>query len=232
MDTTPSVIDLSIPITEDMRVYPGMAVPSVHRLKRHEIQGIQVSKLEIIVHAGTHVDAPRHVLADGPTIDRLDLDQLTGEAVLIDLSGLAPGSVIEQRHLAEHDSHIHRGDIVVLYTGYQRCPDVEKYCYLAVEGARWLAEDKGVKCLAGDIPSVDPINKQATVSSATHPSHHILLNAGVPIVECLANLDQLLPPGRFFFCCFQHPGEQCRRQCPLSYFPALVMFLPRLLGYA
>lgn len=197
----PSVIDLSLPITEVMRVYPGMAAPSVNYIKRHETHGLQVSKLEIVVHAGTHVDAPRHLLADGSTIDRIDLDKLTGEAVLIDLSGLAPGSVIEQRHLVEYDADINRGDIVVLYTGYQRCPDVEKYCYLAVEAARWLAEDKGVKCLAGDIPSVDPINKQASVSSTTHPSHHILLKAGIPIVESLANLDQL-PPGRFYFCCF------------------------------
>jgi arylformamidase len=201
MNKAPSVIDLSLPITEVMRVYPGMATPSVKYLKRHDTHGVQVSKLEIVVHAGTHVDAPRHLLADGSTIDRIDLDKLTGEAILIDLSGLVPGSVIEQRHLVEYDTQITRGDIVVLYTGYQRCPDVEKYCYLAVEGARWLAEDKGIKCLAGDIPSVDPINRQAPVSPATHPSHHILLKAGIPIVESLANLDRL-PPGRFYFCCF------------------------------
>jgi arylformamidase len=201
MNQTPSVIDLSLPITEGMRVYPGMAAPSVNHLKRHETHGLQVSKLEIVVHAGTHVDAPRHFLADGSSIDGIDLDKLTGEAILIDLSGLAPGSVIEQRLLAAYATDIHQGDIVVLYTGYQRCPDVEKYCYLEAEAARWLADDKAVKCLAGDIPSVDPINREPAASSATHPSHHILLKAGIPIVESLANLDRL-PSGRFYFCCF------------------------------
>lgn len=201
MKKAPSVLDLSLPISGGMRVYPGMASPSVKQVKQHETHGVQLSKLEIVVHAGTHVDAPRHFLADGSTIDQIDLDKLSGEAVLIDLAGLAPGSVIEQRHLLEYDAEINRGDIVVLYTGYERCPDLNRYCYLAAEAARWLALDKGIKCLAGDIPSVDPVNKEASASSATHPSHHILLKAGIPIVESLANLDRL-PPGRFYFCCF------------------------------
>jgi kynurenine formamidase len=201
MNQTPNVIDLSLPITEAMRVYPGMTAPSINPLKQHETDGVQVSKLEIVVHAGTHVDAPRHFLADGSSIDRVALDKLTGEAVLIDLSGLAPGSVIKQRHLTAYESDIYRGDIVVLYTGYQRCPDVEKYCYLEADTARWLADEKGIKCLAGDIPSVDPVNREPLASSATHPSHHLLLKAGIPIVESLANLDRL-PSGRFYFCCF------------------------------
>lgn len=197
----PCIIDLSIPIDETIRVYPGMTTPSVKHLKRHETHGLQVSKLEIVVHAGTHVDAPRHFFAEGSTIDQIDLEKLIGEAVLIDLSGLPPGSAIEQRHLVEYDADINCGDILVLYTGYQRCPDVERYCYLTVEATRWLTGEKGVKCLAGDIPSVDPINRNASVTSTTHPSHQILLKAGIPIVENLANLDRI-PPGRFYFCCF------------------------------
>ncbi len=59
---------------------------------------------------------------------------------------------------------------------------------------------KGIKCLAGDIPSVDPVNKGTTTSSATHPCHHILLGAGIPIVESLANLDKLTA-NRFYFLC-------------------------------
>lgn len=201
MNQTPSMIDLSLPITEVMRVYPGMATPSFNHIKRHETHGVQVSKLEIVVHAGTHVDAPRHFLAHGSSIDQIDLDKLAGEAIRIDMSGLAPGSVIEQRLLAEHGTDIQCGDIVVLDTGYQHCPDIEKYCYLEPGAARWLADDKGIKCLAGDIPSVDPINREPSASSVTHPSHHILLKAGIPIVESLANLDRL-PSGRFYFCCF------------------------------
>ena len=199
MGQTPGIVDLSLPITEVMRIYPGMAAPSVSRQKRHETQGVQVSKLEIVVHAGTHVDAPRHFLPDGSGIDRIDLAKLTGEAVLIDLSGLPAGSAIEQGFLSPYEADIHRGDIAVLYTAYQRCPEVEKYCYLEPGAALWLV-GKGIKCLAGDIPSVDPVNRKPSASSATHPSHHILLGSGIPIVESLANLDRL-PPGRFYFCC-------------------------------
>lgn len=196
---TPVMIDLSHPIREGMRVYPGMAGPCVNRLKQHGTHGVQVSKLEIVVHAGTHVDAPRHFLPDGATVEQVGLDKFSGEAVLLDLTGLEPGGVIEKKHLVAFDDDVRSGDIVVLNTGYQHCPDVDKYCYMEIGAAQWLA-DKGIKCLAGDIPSVDPVNKGTTTSSETHPCHHILLGAGIPIVESLTNLDKLTAQ-RFYFCC-------------------------------
>ena len=37
-------------------------------------------------HTGTHVDAPKHFIKKGKTIDKIDLDLLTGEALVVDLS--------------------------------------------------------------------------------------------------------------------------------------------------
>jgi len=199
MSKTPVMIDLSHPIEEGTRVYPGMAKPFVNRLKQHDTHGVQVSKLEMVVHAGTHVDAPRHFLSDGATIEQVGLDKLSGEAILLDLTKLEPGDIIEKKHLVVFDGEVQAGDIVVLNTGYQYCPDVNQYCYMDIEAAQWLV-DKGIKCLAGDIPSVDPVNKGPVTSTETHPCHHLLLGAGMPIVESLANLDKLTAK-RFYFCC-------------------------------
>ena len=203
------VVDLSLPISEAMRVYPGMATPTVTRLKRHDQQGLQVSKLEIIVHAGTHVDSPRHFLPDGPTIDGMGLENLIGEAVLIDLTDLPPGGVIERKHLAEHDAEIREGDIVALHTGYQRYEDPEKYCVMDPDAARWLT-GKGIKCLASDIPSVDPINRQPRASAATHPSHHALLEAGVPSWSAWSTWTGFRRQVLFLLFPFEHRGFRRR----------------------
>ena len=37
-------------------------------------------------HMGTHLDAPRHFVTKGKTIDQLPLDWLYGEGVIVDLS--------------------------------------------------------------------------------------------------------------------------------------------------
>lgn len=37
-------------------------------------------------HGGTHLDAPRHFVEGNKSVDELDLDQLMGEAVVIDIS--------------------------------------------------------------------------------------------------------------------------------------------------
>ncbi len=194
-----TMIDVTMPIQPDMRLYPGMARPVVERVKEHSVHGIQVTRLTLTVHSGTHVDAPRHLLNGGDTIDLLDPSLLMGEAVLLDLTAHPPGTVITEAELKEAGSDLAEGDIAVLRTGYQTFPEIEQYCWLEPKGAEWLVEKK-VKCFAGDIPSVDPINRTGSVSFATHPSHHILLRAGIPIVESLFHLEQLKSK-QFFFCC-------------------------------
>src|SRR4030095_6182845 len=40
-------------------------------------------------HGGTHIDAPIHLAERGKTLDQLPLEQLTGTAVVLDVSGQA-----------------------------------------------------------------------------------------------------------------------------------------------
>lgn len=76
------IIDLSMLIEEDMRVFPGLPGPTCTRVRTHQEQGLQVTKLEVLVHVSTHVDAPHHMFQHGETIDQVPLDRLIGEAVV------------------------------------------------------------------------------------------------------------------------------------------------------
>jgi len=64
--------------------YPGDEPPrlkAVHRMKDGE--SYNLSRLETSMHAGTHVDAPLHFIADGKDITALSLEQFVGECVVL-----------------------------------------------------------------------------------------------------------------------------------------------------
>jgi arylformamidase len=194
------IIDLSMLIEEDMRVFPGLPGPICTRVRTHQEQGLQVTKLETLVHVSTHVDAPRHMLQDGDTIDQIPMDRLIGEAVVFNLKHRVPGDTITANDFEKYSKIIKKNDIVILNTGYEFYSDASQYCIISPQAAQWLVE-KDIKCLAMDLPSLDPVSKKnVKASNQSHPSHHIILNAGIPIVECLVNLDALTG-STVSFCC-------------------------------
>ena len=64
--------------------YPGDEPPrlrAVHRMKDGE--SYNLSRLETSMHAGTHVDAPLHFIADGKDIASMSLEAFVGECVVL-----------------------------------------------------------------------------------------------------------------------------------------------------
>ena len=64
--------------------YPGDEPPrlrAVHRMKDGE--SYNLSRLETSMHAGTHVDAPLHFIADGKDIAAMPLQAFVGECVVL-----------------------------------------------------------------------------------------------------------------------------------------------------
>ena len=165
-------------------------------------------------HGGTHLDAPIHFSATGKTLDQLDLNQLTGEGVLIDVSELALANrdylIDSSAVLAWEAVHgvIPDGSIVLFRTGYGAYyPDREKYFGTAKTGveaipelhfpgihpeaARFLAEKRKVKAVGLDTPSLD------FGQSKDFAAHQVLMGHNIPGFENVANLDQL-PENGFY----------------------------------
>ena len=72
-----------IDITQELfscRVYPGDTKPEQIRRKSMEEGDLyNLSDLTMCVHNGTHVDAPRHFIRDGKTIDQMGLEPFAGD---------------------------------------------------------------------------------------------------------------------------------------------------------
>lgn len=189
----PRLIDLSPPLADGMPVYPGD--PPVARTWHLTLErdGVNVSRLELGAHAGSHVDAPLHFLAGGADVARMPLDLFYGPALALDAPA-GPGRDLDPGALA--GAEIRPGDIVIFRSGWEA-----RWGTPAYYGEPWpglsaaLVEAllaRGVKAVGMDMPSADsPAAIQAGV-----PAHRLLLEAGLPVFECLVNLREVL--GRRF----------------------------------
>lgn len=165
-----------------------------------------MQKLTIGSHAGTHIDAPSHFIANGKTIDDVPLDHLVGPAIVVDLTETGRGSRLRKRQVIgwteistrEHDirRYISLGErpIVLLRTGwseYWTKDDYADHPYLSAEAAQRII-DLGVRVIG--IDTFSPDETFVDFENVPEPSfevHKIVLGAGAIIAENLTNLEAI-----------------------------------------
>ncbi len=159
-------------------------------------------------HGGTHIDAPVHFAKGHRPVDQIPLDQLLGDAIVVDVT-LACANQPDYRVTTEDfatwersNGEIAPGTIVLIRTGYARFwPDAARYLGTAERGAaavaklhfpglhadaaRWLAESRHIKAVGLDTASID------YGQSTLYESHRILFERDVPAFENLTSLDRL-----------------------------------------
>jgi len=168
-----------------MPVYPGDPSPSFESYSTLQKDGVNLTKITMGSHTGTHVDAPRHFIRDGIGIDRIPLNKLIGEAYVADLSKKPIGSGITSKDLRrELETEIASDDIVAIYTG---CSEHwgdksinRDYTYLTEDAADYLVSKK-VRAVGIDFLSVEKFK------ATEHVVHKTLLGNGIFIVESLSN---------------------------------------------
>jgi arylformamidase len=190
--------DLSNPIWEEMPYYPASFRPQIEQISSVEQGRLNVHKITMGYHHGTHVDAPRHLSNEGMPVDELDLNRFMGEGVVLDLSFKEIGSGISADDLEKFSDLVRSEDIVVLYTGC--CNHLgeswinSKYTYLEKSGAEWLVRKK-VKSVGIDFFSIDQYGDQ------TNPAHHVLLGNGIPLIEEISSEAKHLLGKRIYLIC-------------------------------
>jgi arylformamidase len=189
-----SIYDISLPISETLVVWPRdppVSVTQVSHLERGD--EATVSRLEMGAHVGTHVDAPAHFVRGGAGVDALDLDTLVGLALVAEARETDALTADVLAELA-----IPLGTERVLF--HTRNSDLwargvrefaEDFVAVTEDGARWLIE-RGIALVGVDYLSVAPFG-------ASRPTHEMLLQAGVVVVEGL-NLSGIRP-GMYHLAC-------------------------------
>jgi kynurenine formamidase len=155
-------------------------------------------------HAGTHVDASAHMAPGTETIDRADLDLMWGDAVRLDVSGLAPGEEVTLEHaraaLEVTGERLEPRLIVLFHTGmsaYWGRPEYQQTTIgISPEVVTWLL-DEGVLVYGLDAATPD-------VDFDAMPNHQLLGARPHHQIENLVNLDDI-PTHRFTFLGFPLP---------------------------
>ncbi|RMG78718.1 MAG: cyclase family protein [Bacteroidetes bacterium] len=189
----PAYHDLSVSLDPRLPVWPESHGVRISRLMTAEKDGWNVSRLDIDVHSGTHIDAPLHLLPDGKTTNEIPLEKLIGPCVVADLRGRAKITATDlagcdipdgtQKLLCKTDNSRHWVNPFHTFR--------EDFCALTADAAQWVV-DRGIHLVGIDYHSIQLFHDPPD-------THRILLENEVVIVETLNLLD--IAPGTYRLFC-------------------------------
>lgn len=182
------IYDVSRTLSSRIAVWPGDTPFRAEWSSRVEAgSSVNLSRLILSPHTGTHADAPLHVDSGAEGIGALSVRAFFGPAVVIEVD---QGQAITPETLRPLDGR--DGPLRVLFkTSYSAIPDGEwneDWLPILPETVDRLAEN-GVVLVGTDAPSVDP------AKSKTLDAHHALVRHGIVNLELLSLQD--VPSGRY-----------------------------------
>ena len=160
--------DLSQPLNQDCFFWPYYPPFEVKYIKRKAEHGVNAQYIQTSNHMGTHLDAPRHFVTNGMTIDEIPLEWLYGDGVIVDLRDEMGDLAAYTPEMIESRVEVREGDLLILHTGWHRFAQFgeeaneERYVHTH-PGAhpdlvQWLI-DKKIKIWGVDVISTDhPMN--------------------------------------------------------------------------
>ena len=237
-----SMVDLTLLVAEELPCAWGSHVPYQQKTYNFFVDNTETKEsplfskvgpyqtrwLMIDEHTGTHFDAPAHFIPEpgsgisneGPAgliyADMVSLEQLSGQAAVIDvpsdlpgaglgISPIIPPSVIED--FEKKHGRLQPNDVVLFRSGWDRNylagEAGNAYCFgplITKTELGWPAPevpamklliDRGIRCVGTDSPSMGSTHDGAAV-------HVAGLSQGLCFVEALANLKSLPPRGAWF----------------------------------
>ena len=172
-------IDVTIPFRDGMMCF---STDPPCRIKPHREIGkgdiVNLSVIDMGSHTGTHIDAPKHFIDEGRTIDELDTRHFIGRTKVFDFSDKE--ECIELSDVQGLD--IGEGDIVLFKTRNSLLMRGqtfnEDFVYLTPPAAEWI-RDRGIVTLGFDFLSIEKYG------SEDFGAHYALLGAGIVIIEGL-----------------------------------------------
>lgn len=177
--------DISQTLRPDLPVWPGDTTFGFERTwKMEDGSSVNVGRMTMSTHSGTHADAPLHYAAEGLDAARMDLSPYLGECLVVDARGVSNEiDIADLPHIDSADR--------VLFRTWDRFPHDQwrsDWLPIAPETVEWLAL-QGVRLIGTDAPSVDPQD------SKTMAAHLAVLDHDLRILEGLV-LDDV-PEGRY-----------------------------------
>jgi kynurenine formamidase len=189
------LVDLSVPIGEQTLSPPSVNL-QLQMTSYHRGPGFwQASKIEMLLHTGSHVDFSKHTVEEGETAVDVVLDRVCGAALVIDLSHVGPNHEISVADMERHAQQIQPGDIALVRTDWteKQWGNFPAYYmespYCAAEAAQWLV-DRGARAIGFDCFS-EYCARLPDFTSEDFIIHKVILENGAILMQQMTNLSQL-----------------------------------------
>ena len=157
-------------------VYPGDPAPQVQTLSSMEKGDLyNLSAVAMCAHNGTHVDAPRHFLQNGKTVDQLPIEQFAGDCFV-----------------ARESGDIDREKAQAILRRAQGVPRI------LIAGDITVTQEAADVFAAGDILLLGNESQSVGPEDAPMAVHLILLRANVALLEGIRL--QNVPEGFYTLC--------------------------------
>lgn len=192
--------------------YPGQDDVKMFRTVKHAQHGVLAFKINTVMHTGTHMNAPLHLVQRSADLAEIPEDRFFGNGVVLNIPKKS-FEVITAKDLEAAKPAVRKGDIVVIVTGWHhKYSDALEYYGespgLSKDAAQWLV-DRECKMVAVDTQQIDhplatslgPHRGGPTMrrlagdyQKATgldpkkehgewYVAHKLLLGAGIPTIE-------------------------------------------------
>jgi kynurenine formamidase len=201
------VFDLTHTFSSKLPVFPAFKPVQIRPKFALAKDGFFANEIAFDEHTGTHMDAPVHFVANGPTADRLPADRFIAPLAVVSIESRAAKDadavLTVDDVLAWEKAHgrLPRGAFVAMYCGWDaRIGDAARFLNkdakgtmhapgFSEEAARFLVEQRDIVGAGVDTLSLDK------AEAAKFVAHLALLGGGKYGVELIANLGRVPPAG-------------------------------------
>ena len=185
------LIDLTLPLVPHWR-YPIQISP-VKSMKNGD--AANATHFDMQTHWYTHIDAPRHQLIDGKTLNDFPLDYLIGKAVVLDVSYVNANEGITDKMLKEAMGEEKDAKFIIIKTCWEQKTQWQSYDYwdnapyMTDEAAMYIRDLKP-NVVGFDFPQDYDIRRLRTEDehNLTLTTHNYILKNDILMIEYMTNL--------------------------------------------
>lgn len=182
--------DISQTLRPALPVWPGDTAFGFERTWRMEDGSpVNVGRMTMSTHSGTHADAPLHYAAGGLDAASMDISPYLGECLVVDARGVSNQiDIADLPHLDSADR--------VLFRTWDTFPHEQwrsDWLPIAPETVEWLAL-QGVRLIGTDAPSVDPQDSKTMAAHLAVLEHDLRILEGLVLDDVSEGRYELIAP--------------------------------------
>lgn len=182
-------VDLTLTISQNLPMFPGSPEPNFISWQNIKDDGYNLELLFFSSHTGTHLDAPFHFFQNGIKIDKIPLERLAVNGIIIKIK--KGKTIITKNDITDFEKNyftIPKNSSIIFHTGWSKNISTKRYFSknpgLSISASNYLASKK-INLVGIDSPSIDPD------TAKNFPAHRILSKNNILIVENLTNLEKI-----------------------------------------